>query len=366
MTKCNISNFVENQFDNYGQFLSKHPWPFIIAPVIVTLLLAFGTFRITINDDLRFLYTQPGSPSIFEYQVHQSFQNLTTDTVTYLNIALVTSDRGNVLQQKYNETFVAINNFIMNNLTINVDGRILNFGDHFCKHFSFCRYSNRPLSMFLDFYFNTKVRKNTQIKLTYPVMNIFGTKVFLPGNLYGVTIGKDGTVSEVILVSMTYRYSKISFRKDTHDLNGAAIQNAIETEVEQFLDTFLVNSGLVHSVYSMNRLKHEIAKNTWNTLIYLPISIILLVVFTIATTCTTDAVTSKPIEGLFGVFTSLLAIISAGGLLFLFGVSYNSTVSVMPFLTLALAVDDTYIILAAWHHTDRNQRYFIVFIHINK
>ncbi len=68
---------------------------------------------------------------------------------------------------------------------------------------------------------------------------------------------------------------------------------------------------------------------------------------------TGDWITSKPIEALMGVLSSSFAIFSAAGLLFHLGVPFVSQVTVMPFLALAIGVDDTYVMLGAWQDTRR-------------
>lgn len=68
---------------------------------------------------------------------------------------------------------------------------------------------------------------------------------------------------------------------------------------------------------------------------------------------TGDWVTSKPLEALMGVLSSSFAIISASGFMFLIGIPFISQVTVMPFLALAIGVDDTYVMLGAWQDTRR-------------
>lgn len=69
---------------------------------------------------------------------------------------------------------------------------------------------------------------------------------------------------------------------------------------------------------------------------------------------TGDWVTSKPLEALMGVLSSSFAIVSAAGFMFLMGIPFVSQVTVMPFLALAIGVDDTYVMLGAWQDTRRN------------
>ncbi|PIO54891.1 hypothetical protein TELCIR_23734, partial [Teladorsagia circumcincta] len=56
---------------------------------------------------------------------------------------------------------------------------------------------------------------------------------------------------------------------------------------------------------------------------------------------------------MIGVLTSSMAIVSAGGLLFALGEPFIYQVTVMPFIALAIGVDDVYVMLGAWQDTRR-------------
>ncbi|VDM76371.1 unnamed protein product, partial [Strongylus vulgaris] len=67
-----------------------------------------------------------------------------------------------------------------------------------------------------------------------------------------------------------------------------------------------------------------------------------------------DWVLSKPFMGIIGVVSALMAIISSTGLLLLFGVTFVDMCTVMPFLSLTIGIDDSFLMLAAWHETSRH------------
>lgn len=101
------------------------------------------------------------------------------------------------------------------------------------------------------------------------------------------------------------------------------------------------SSLLKSAMFSLSILKDEMQKNTTYTLPFISLTVFLLVSFTIGSwyalpprhssdqncSMTGDWITSKPMEALMGVFSSSLAIASAGGLLFALGVPYISQVS---------------------------------------
>ncbi|KHJ91722.1 patched family protein [Oesophagostomum dentatum] len=58
--------------------------------------------------------------------------------------------------------------------------------------------------------------------------------------------------------------------------------------------------------------------------------------------------------GVIGVVSALTAIISSTGLLLLLGVTFVDMCTVMPFLSLTIGIDDSFLMLAAWHETPRH------------
>ncbi|VDM76278.1 unnamed protein product [Strongylus vulgaris] len=107
------------------------------------------------------------------------------------------------------------------------------------------------------------------------------------------------------------------------------------------------------SIFSHSILKEEMQKNATYTVPFISLTILLLVSFTVGSCMTGDWITSKPIEAMVGVLTSSMAIVSAGGLLFALGEPFIYQVTVMPFIALAIGVDDVYVMLGAWQDTRR-------------
>lgn len=61
---------------------------------------------------------------------------------------------------------------------------------------------------------------------------------------------------------------------------------------------------------------------------------------------------SKPAEGYFGVVCVCLGLIVSFGVSFYIGIPFNPVASTMPFLILAVGVDDAFLMLGAWRMTD--------------
>ncbi|ETN75219.1 patched family protein [Necator americanus] len=62
---------------------------------------------------------------------------------------------------------------------------------------------------------------------------------------------------------------------------------------------------------------------------------------------------SKPLEMYLGVWSVILALICTFGIFFFLGVAFNPVTSTMPFLVLAVGIDDDFLMIAAWRELDR-------------
>ncbi|XP_003374864.1 patched family protein [Trichinella spiralis] len=344
-------DYLERLFQRHGELVGRHPAVFLIAPLLVAGMLSIGVVNVQMADDMRQLYTPPGSVSLDEYRQHSQFLsdgNYSTSGVFYIGIAR--RDGGNLLQLNYANFIDQLNQFVLNNLTFNFEGKLLSFNRDVCSKSISCTKSNEVFRLIVDAYFNPRLTSNADVKLTYPVASIFGNRMFLGGLFGGVQTdpAQGGRISSVSMVHLIYQYPTFERQK---------LVDSFEKAVRDHLATLVLedpwNDNLEFHTYSSSTLKDEVSRTTLYALPYFPISVLLLTALLVSVLCTGDSTTSKPLEGLAGLVNSLLAIAAAFGLVAAVGVPYNSTVTVVPFITLALAVDDTFILLAAWHQTDR-------------
>ncbi|KHJ46166.1 patched family protein [Trichuris suis] len=341
-TDNGLADVLENAFQRYGEFVGRHPTPFVLGPIVFTFLIVFGTTNMHVVDDMRELYTPPGSLSLKEHQLHSRFSTAGNDSASeafFIGVAL--NDNGNLMQYNYTTAIDRINDYVLKNLTLNIHGTNVSFDREICSKSVLCRQSNHALGLIIDAYFDPKLRNNKEVNLTYPVANIFGNKIYL-GGLFGGVAVHNGRIKEVKLIHLMYNYPTF---------NDATIIKTFEKALRHYLSS-LESTGLQFNSFSSDILKSEISRTTMYALPYFPISIALLTALLLSVLYTADPVTSKPVEGLMGLANSLLAIGAAFGFMSLLNIPFNNTVTVVPFITLALAVDDTFILLAAWQQTN--------------
>ncbi|TKR80372.1 hypothetical protein L596_014455 [Steinernema carpocapsae] len=341
-----LQDFLAKVFYRYGLFITKHPNPFVVGPLLLTGILSLGIFQMTVQDDLRFLYSPEHSPSRFEYRVHKEFSGDSTNK-TYLAVAVESaSGDGNILRQEVAREIIEFNRFVLHNLTVELGGETFVFGDEICPLLDLCPLSNSIVEIFFDSFWNERLRKDPRIHIDFPLMNFFENKLFLPTHFYGVETGGPLGLEKIQMVHLIFEIP--SFGTSSAEEVGQAFEISLK---EHLAENHL---SLRFSMFSLAILKEEMTKNATYTFPFISLTILLLLSFTIGSCLTGDWITSKPIEALMGVLSSSLAIISSAGLMFWLGVPFVSQVTVMPFLALAIGVDDTYVMLGAWQDTKRS------------
>ncbi|EJW75405.1 hypothetical protein WUBG_13688, partial [Wuchereria bancrofti] len=78
-----------------------------------------------------------------------------------------------------------------------------------------------------------------------------------------------------------------------------------------------------------------------------------LMLFVVLSNYSRDIIKSKPVEGYLAVISVILSLICTFGLLFRLGMPFNPVSCTMPFLILAVGVDDAFLMLGAWRTTNR-------------
>uniref|UniRef100_A0A0N5ADX9 SSD domain-containing protein n=1 Tax=Syphacia muris TaxID=451379 RepID=A0A0N5ADX9_9BILA len=341
-----LQDILAALFYKYGLYVSKYPRPFIIIPVLITFSLSFGVFTVHVQDDLRFLYSPVESQSRFEYSVHQSFSGDSVNS-TYVAVAVEPNDNiNNLLRKEIADEILRLNNHVLNNLTITLNGREFNFGKDICNRISLCPLSNTIVQFFFDAFWNKQLQKDPRVRLEYPLLYFFDKKFYLPLHLYGVEVDNERNIKSIEMINLHYPIpgTDLDTAETVGDALAISLENYLSSNTSRLIKTYM---------FSLSMLKNEMKKNATYTIPFLSLTVLLLVAFTISSCMTGDWITSKPLEALMGILSSSFAIISAAGFLFLIGIPFVSQVTVMPFLALAIGVDDTYVIIGAWQDTKR-------------
>ncbi|CAP27852.2 Protein CBR-PTR-17 [Caenorhabditis briggsae] len=361
----------------YCLFVARHPWPFIIIPFIITICLSMGIIlNFKIVRGVNYLYaplnaTWKSEEAVFGENWAKDDDHFYPgkDILRRQGIYLIVNakDSGNILRENHAKDFLKILEWIGSVKLISSAGRIFTYKD-VCLHFQNDCFSNTHAKLLADIY--SKNHQNSMFNISFPIYrSTYATEPIDISKVLGnVSLDSNGHVESASAWMILYQLKAFGpangqLSKDFEDGLAEKIQKG-ETPSE------LLNIYYFHSATFDEELEKENRRLTPK----FSITFSVLIIFAILSTFTIkfvsfktnqsvsnwpiiDWVLSKPLLGVCGVLVTLCAIISSTGLLMLMDVTFVDMCTVMPFLSLTIGIDDTFLMLAAWHETDRNLPY---------
>ncbi|XP_019616709.1 PREDICTED: patched domain-containing protein 3-like [Branchiostoma belcheri] len=337
-----VDSKLRGSFFHYGRALANHPAPFIALPLVLSALLGyFGGSRLTLGDDLVYLFTPEDGQAKRDGSAMREagFQptDLTTSWSAGRVIVKVKDDRENILRSDPVDEILRLDGIIRN--AKNTDGET--FADLCFRMELGCLESN---ILRLMTYF--RVSHTTQVvNVTYPYYKPFPvgwwSGLYLGNELGGVETARDSTtVLAARAVQLVYHVNATGQRR-------ISMMRAFHRAVADF------RSDRVLAFFtSGDSLNDEILTLPGRVMPYLALSGFLLIVFAVGSCTMADCVLTKPWVALVGVVSAGLAMVSSVGLVLLCGQTFHTHVTVVPFLLLGIGVDDMFIMIASWRKTD--------------
>ncbi|PAV75913.1 hypothetical protein WR25_01224 [Diploscapter pachys] len=364
-----------NVVARYCVFVSRHPWPFIIIPMILCICLSSGVFmHFRIVRGVHYLYSPLNAPWKTEEAVFG--ENWANDDIHYhpakdfmrrrgVYMIITAKDKGSILRKEHARQFLKVLEYIGSHNLTSKTGRKYSYKD-ICLHFQNECFSNSHGRLIADIFARGD---EDHFNITYPkwASRYATEKIDVMRLLGNVSFNSNGYVNGASAWMILYQLKK--FDENVGELSKE-FENAIAAEIENgTLSAPLLNIYYFHSA----TFDQELAKEQDRIIPKFSITFCVLIVFSVLTTFTVkwvnlpgvkvnqkrrkflviDWVLSKPLLGIVGVISTLMAIISATGMLLLCGVTFVDMCTVMPFLSLTIGIDDTFLMLAAWHETNR-------------
>ena len=326
-----IEKGLRSFFFNYGGFIAKHPFPFLLLPLVLSGALGAGLVFLIEEQSVENLYTpENGQAKTDRATVEELFaehgdNNTLVTRLTRLGrsgkIIIERIDGGNILNKAVLEEILNLHETIMN-ISVMQNGQAYNFSDLCVKWNDGCN-ENAILS---TYDYNASMLDS--ITLTYPIYSSNNEVSFLGGELGGVVF-KSGSSDEVFSAEVM-QLSYILRHQDSMDDQRSALW---EDEFLQVVEAFNATEIRVTRQVS-STLETELDKASSNVIKDFSITFTLLITFSICSCVMLDWVRSKPWLAGCGVISAGLAVLSSFGLMGYIGVPYINVVGSAPFLIL--------------------------------
>uniref|UniRef100_A0AAF5DBF3 SSD domain-containing protein n=2 Tax=Strongyloides stercoralis TaxID=6248 RepID=A0AAF5DBF3_STRER len=346
-------------FRDYGKFICRYPRPFIILPIFFTLFCAVGFLHMEIASEAIHLYTPTNAISKDERELFHKLFPLRNDnyipsravtTTREIQITLTTTNGENILDGEFPMLVNMYQKKIEKEISIEYEGKRYGYQD-LCITFRDQGCPGTPHVQLISYLFQHG------FNISYPILQIGENTGYIGSTLGGVRLfkGVDGKNYLHSAQSWLLLYHLKFYPEDTSFLSGLW-----ELKFQEEMLKFKPTEKLKLSVFHSQTLTDEIKRNGKSLVPKFAVAFSLLVVFSVFSSLSftkygwsVDWTLSKPIPVLVGVMSAGMGIITSIGMLSGLGMVYNDIVGVMPFLVLAVGVDNTFLILSGVRRTSR-------------
>ncbi|CAD5214727.1 unnamed protein product [Bursaphelenchus xylophilus] len=328
-------------FYRIGLFIADYPWWCLIVSTIAAFLLSVGVINFKEVNDVRDHFSADNSPSRFEFKVALEFFKELGQPF-HVIVAMLATDRGSILRPGYIDRALEIEEYLQYKLRVEHEGRYYTYSD-FCG--AQCETSD-AVSIFLNMYRDVQHRGKANVKLTFPTMDVFGHRVYLANNIFKVQLNNRSHLIEgagLITINFHAIWGNDTIHEVMSKWEHAVLDYCLKTHNDSLIQLHTTSEGL---------MSEEVRRTGIKALPLMSVTFFVILIFTVVTSLKRDPVRSKPWEAFAGVICPILSLCASFGLLFWLGVEFLPIVTVVPFLILAIGVDDVFIFLHSWHRTD--------------
>ena len=329
-----IPNTLSKLFYTHGKFIARHPLPFIVIPIVISLGMAgcMATLQEQ-NDDGEYLYVPTNAPSLDE---RKFFEDTFTanDTTHFSSLRLIRVD-GFVnihIQPRTGDSiwndqaFAEINtlNSMVLAHEIESEGERFTYSALCAQWLGDCEYSE-----ILAIIGNSPIASSDVTFPTYTDSSS-GMTYLLTGQLGDVTTDPQMRVTDAGAVILTYY---VRYQEPT---DQARSDIWIDDVRDMLLDYNNDVDVIETAFWTSNTLDQELAAISEAVLPLFSVAYNAIYVFATLSCMMSDWVRSKPWIAAAGLTATGLGIVSAMGLLALVGQPFASVAGTMPFLLIGI------------------------------
>ncbi|KRX99823.1 Patched domain-containing protein 3 [Trichinella pseudospiralis] len=349
--------------ERYARIVYRNPAWFVVVPVVVGIALSTGLLFLNKYDNALYLYTPLNGLAKQEERVFESFwPNTQQDSYSPSKIfngkgqchLYVKSKNGsNLLTSKYLLAIEELNRYVIEDIQITDNGTAYAYND-ICLQWKDSCYDNPLIEIFKQFYFKNVAHLN----FSYPKVAISDQVIYVASTLGGVTVnnssGRLEHAEAWLLIYQLRVWDQLDERRKF------LWQNKFRDHILSY-----ENPLLELSLYHDEVLDQELNRNAKVLAPRIAPSFILLLIFSAVFTFHITIRNGRihfhyaslsPLVAIAGVFSAGLGVSTAIGLLSYIGIQFSRVVVVMPFLVVAVRIDNTFLMISALASIDRKTK----------
>ncbi|XP_067134141.1 patched domain-containing protein 3-like isoform X2 [Centruroides vittatus] len=339
-------------FKILGKTVGRHPYYFIIIPIILSIALSIfirtltpsKAFNDIITSDTGNLFTvKKFIENTFSYNSSQfSDQLRIPDLPNSLVIYLLEKNEENMFEKNILSEVKLVDEIIQN-IKLESDGKTIQYTDLCTRIHKKC-FQNPIIEVISEVGIDSILQKRKKLK--YPVdvdLLSFTFKAYFI-NLGGVSEDNQNFVDKVNAVMLFYGTDdKNEVKNKLFSIWSAHVYDAIQKY------NFTYTKAIPTSV---TKMEQEFRKEFDRTKPKIGGVIAIMVLLSIFLNMSNSWLRSKPLLGLAGVINAGMAVSSAFGLMAASGVEFTYWNTTIPFLVLVTEIDDAFVLIACWRITD--------------
>uniref|UniRef100_A0A1I7VKP0 SSD domain-containing protein n=1 Tax=Loa loa TaxID=7209 RepID=A0A1I7VKP0_LOALO len=341
--------FLENIYQRYGRYIAIHPMPFLVPhyllPILTTLISTAGLLRFHIDNDIWNIYSPVNGVSRAEEKALERFEYASGMHHYRLQILVNRKDGGNLMNDNNTDEMLKMDRFITNNVTISNGFNFFTYRN-ICG--IYCNESNDIVLTFIKIAINMNGRSSSSLAFTFPKARIFEKYIFM-----GYSVGNLDYSDQDATVVDGFKLFILHFMVDLNLPHGTRIAKNFESQLRTLLTLATYKSeDLEYALFSRDREIEEQQQITLAALPFLGVTILVLIAFMIISSTDFPFRNSQHIEAIFAVLSPAMALVTSWGILWGIGLPFSNILTVVPFLVVTIGVDDAFLILAAWRHSN--------------
>ncbi|UYV69154.1 daf-6 [Cordylochernes scorpioides] len=339
-------------FRGLGSLVARRPWWFIIAPVIFTAVASIWCFKAEIDGDTVKLFGPSGSSYHrvrklilhnfpLSKQEHYDIGRETKFISGYGRLLVETLDGGSLFRQHIVDEIFKIDRIVRSMAITDPKGKKWDYESLCARYYGTC-FVNPTINLaeHLDEILRGEFKIQYPLELSKDQLQFH----YYGATLSGVTLDSEGHVVNATKAQLVYFLDNVDPEKEALLTTW---EHAYLDLIDQIPLQYLRVCKMASSSYRDEFVKIGVQ--------FLPLFLmtgVVMIIFCTLACLSTDPLVTKPWLGIFGCVSSLMGVMAGCGICLLAGLTFPPINFGVPFLLLAIGIDDTFIFLAAWRTTD--------------